>query len=110
MAFAGLWAGWRDPESDEVRRTFSIVTTRANTAVAELHDRMPVVLAPGAWARWLDPGLQDASELFGLFEPSPADDLELFAVAPLVNNVRNNGPELIQPILATVGQTSAGLA
>ena len=111
MAFAGLWAGWHDPESGEVRRTFSIVTTRSNAAVAELHDRMPVVLAPGAWVRWLDPGLADVGELVGFLEPSPPEELELFAVAPLVNSVRNNGPDLIQPMSnAAPRQTSAGLA
>jgi putative SOS response-associated peptidase YedK len=97
LALAGLWAGWPDPESGEVRRTFSIVTTRANPVVAQLHDRMPVALPPASWARWLDPGLQDPEELQVLLEPS-ADDLELFPVASLVNNVRNNGPALIEPL------------
>ena len=44
LALAGLWAGWHDPSIDEVRRTFTIVTTTPNDALAELHDRMPVVL------------------------------------------------------------------
>ena len=44
LALAGLWAGWRDPETEEVRRTFTIVTTTPNDAMADLHDRMPVVL------------------------------------------------------------------
>ena len=56
LALAGLWAGWRDPESDEVRRTFTIVTTTPNDAMADLHDRMPVVLDESMWGQWLVDG------------------------------------------------------
>ncbi len=56
LALAGLWAGWRDPESEEVRRTFTIVTTTPNDAMADLHDRMPVVLEKSLWDRWLIDG------------------------------------------------------
>ena len=53
---AGDWAsGWRDPATETVRRTFTIITTTPNEALADLHDRMPVVLSDDAWARWLDP-------------------------------------------------------
>ena len=55
LAFAGLWATWRDPTTEERRRTFSIVTRAANEAIAPLHDRMPVVVAPEDWALWLTP-------------------------------------------------------
>ncbi len=55
----GLWAGWRDPSSDPesplVVRTFTIVTTTPNDALADLHDRMPVIVPDDAWQRWLDP-------------------------------------------------------
>jgi putative SOS response-associated peptidase YedK len=98
LALAGLWSGWRDPASDTVRRTFTIVTTTPNDAIAGLHDRMPVILAPADWALWLDPALQDVGELHGLLAPSPGEPLEIVAVGQLVNNVRNNGPELIRPL------------
>ncbi len=55
LALAGLWAGWRDPATETVRRTFTIVTTTPNEALADLHDRMPVVIPEDAWDRWLDP-------------------------------------------------------
>lgn len=98
LALAGLWAGWRDPSSGEVRRSFTIVTTRPNELVSVLHDRMPVVLAPGAWENWLDAELRDVGELRGLLEPAPDGELEMFAVGRHVNDVRRNGPELVEPL------------
>jgi putative SOS response-associated peptidase YedK len=97
LALAGLWSGWRHPETEQVIRTFTIVTTTANRALSSVHDRMPVVLAPEHWRRWLDPAMEDTGELTGLLQPAPDDDLVLYPVRPLVNNVRNNGPELIEP-------------
>jgi len=97
MALAGLWAGWRDPLTDASRRTFTIVTTTPNEPIARLHDRMPVILDPAAWALWLDPELTDVGELHGLLRAAPGDPLEIIAVRPLVNNVRNDGPDLILP-------------
>ena len=98
LALAGLWAGWRDPESGDVRRTFTIVTTEANELIASLHDRMPVVLPPESWATWLDPSLVDTGEVLAMLRPAPAEPMELFAVEPLVNNVRNDGPDLVRPL------------
>jgi len=97
LAIAGLWSGWHHPETEQVIRTFTIVTTTANRALASIHDRMPVVLEPKHWARWLDPSLKDTGELIGLLQPAADDELVLYPVRPLVNNVRNNGPELIEP-------------
>jgi len=97
LALAGLWAGWREPDTGAVRRTFSILTTTPNEAVATLHDRMPVVLERETWDRWLDPRPADPSELMGLLAPSEAD-LEIYAVGRDVNDVRRDGPELIARI------------
>ena len=80
-------------------RTFTIVTTRPNEQMAGLHDRMPVVLADDAWATWLDPTLADPGELQGLLEPSDDVELRIWPVSPLVNNVRNDGPELFEPVV-----------
>jgi putative SOS response-associated peptidase YedK len=100
MALAGLWSGWRDPAIDGVRRTFTILTTSPNSLIAPLHDRMPVILDPADWSLWLDPTLDDVGELQGLLHAAPADPLEIVAVSDLVNNVRNDGPELVRPIPA----------
>ncbi len=98
LALAGLWSGWRDPSTDTVRRTFTILTTTPNGPISRLHNRMPVVLDPANWDIWLDPGLVDIGELQGLFRPAPEDPFEIVAVRPLVNNVRNDGPDLIVPL------------
>jgi putative SOS response-associated peptidase YedK len=97
LALAGLWSGWHHPETEQVIRTFTIVTTTANRMLSSIHDRMPVVLAPQDWDLWLDPTNHETEELTGLLQPSAEDELVLFPVRPLVNNVRNNGPELIEP-------------
>ena len=108
LVLAGLWAGWRDPGRDVVVRTFTIVTTRPNEQMAGLHDRMPVVLPESAWDLWLDPELGDPGELQGLFEPTDEVALRIEPVSDLVNNVRNDGPDLIRPIdLAELAHTTA---
>jgi len=99
LAFAGLWAGWHDPETDTVRRTFTIVTTAANELMAPIHDRMPVVIPRDAWAMWLDPDLDDLAELQGLLVPAPEPLLAAYRVDRLVNDVRNDGPALILPMV-----------
>ena len=97
LAIAGLWAGWRDPATDQVRRTFTIVTTTPNETMAPIHDRMPVILADDAWTAWLDPGLA-SGEALGLLEARGEPDLVVRPVSRLVNDVRNDGPELVDPI------------
>jgi len=96
LALAGLWTGRQDPESGVWHRTFTIVTTRPNAFMASIHDRMPVIVPPDAWARWLDPRPADAGELRALLEPRDDWALDAYPVPPLVNNVRNNGPELVE--------------
>jgi putative SOS response-associated peptidase YedK len=98
LAFAGLWSSWRPGPDAATRRTFTIITTRANAAIAPLHDRMPVALAPADWQRWLDPGTPLDGELLALLEPPDPEPYETFPVAALVNSVRNDGPALIEPL------------
>ena len=98
LALAGLWAGWRDPATDTVRRTFTIITTSPNKTLADLHDRMPVVIAQSAWDRWLDTSSGDPGELLGLLVPNEEVALEVYAVRRDVNDVRRDGPELIEPL------------
>ena len=98
LAFAGLWSGWRDKETGEVLRTMTIVTTGANELMAPIHDRMPVVVPPDAWERWLDPALEDIARAPGAPRAGADEGLEAYPVETLVNNVRNNGPELIVPL------------
>jgi len=107
LALAGLWAGWHDPETDAVRRTFTIITTTPNEQLVDLHDRMPVVISEDRWDRWLDPAPPDPSELLGLLVPNEELDLEVYPVERFVNDVRRDGPELIEPlVLAPVPQAA----
>lgn len=98
LALAGLWSGWHDRDTGEVRRTFTIVTTGPNEVMRSIHDRMPVVVPPEAWDRWLDPALPDPGELQGLLVPAPDGSLEAYPVSRAVNDVRNDGPGLIEPL------------
>lgn len=99
LALAGLWSGWRDPESDRVIRTFTIVTTGPNELMRTIHDRMPVVVPPEAWDRWLDPGVGDPAELLGLLVPAPDSGLVAYPVSRRVNDVRNDDPTLVEPLV-----------
>ena len=98
MSFAGLWASWRHPETKDRLLSCSIVTTTPNAVVSALHDRMPVILEEDALARWLDPDFHDVGELMALLRPCAEDALYTYPVSRLVNDVRNDGPELVVPV------------
>jgi putative SOS response-associated peptidase YedK len=104
MAFAALWEVWRDKENPDTEplRTCVIVTTVANQLMKPLHDRMPVILDPADWDTWLDPDT-DLDTLQGLLVPASADDLEAYPISTQVNNVRNDGPALLDPLPAPPG-------
>lgn len=97
LAFAAIWAPWRDPATGDWLLSSAVVTTAANSTVGRLHDRMPVMLDEGAWQRWLDPATTDAELLHHLLEPSENPALDLVAVSPLLNNANNKGAEVIAP-------------
>jgi putative SOS response-associated peptidase YedK len=98
LALAGLWATWRDPDSGEELFTCTILTTSANDLMEPVHHRMPVILAPEDWDSWLDPENTDTEELAKLLAPAPEEMLTLWPVDPAVGNVRNNRPELQEPL------------
>jgi putative SOS response-associated peptidase YedK len=98
LALAGLWAGWKDPSTEQVRRTFTIVTTTPNEAMADLHDRMPVLVPDDAWDRWLQPAPAEPDELLAMLQPTDEIALRIYAVNRYVNDVRRDGPELIEPL------------
>ena len=96
MHFAGLYEQW-EAENEETVNSFTIITTEANKPIEELHDRMPAMLLPEEFDVWLDPENRDTDGLQDLLRPWPDDDIELYRVSQAVNNVRNNGRELIKP-------------
>lgn len=95
LAFAGVWAPWKDPATGIWVLSAAVVTTRANQTVGQLHDRMPVILEPSEWPIWADPEIRDPGLLNDLLRPASDDLLTLTAVSPLVNNANNEGPELL---------------
>ena len=99
LPMAGLWSIWKDPATGAWVPSCSVVTTEASAQVAPIHDRMPVILPPEAWRSWLDPDERDFGYLRGLLAPAPDDALRIDAVSSRVNSVRNNGPDLIAPVV-----------
>ncbi|MDP9073920.1 MAG: SOS response-associated peptidase [Actinomycetota bacterium] len=102
LAMAGLWEVWHDPDrpDEDPLRTCVIITTQANELLAPIHDRMPVVLPPDVWDRWLDPALEDPAALSRLLVPARSEEFEAYPVTTKVNTVANEGPELVEPIPA----------
>ena len=97
IAFAGLYEFWRHGD-DPTLSTCTIITTPSMGALAQVHDRMPLVLPRESWARWLDPAVADPSDLLASWDEAEGEHLELRPVATTVNSVENNGPDLICPV------------
>jgi putative SOS response-associated peptidase YedK len=103
LAFAGLYELWRDKERDgddpeAWLATYTIVTTEAEPGLDVIHERMPFVMPPERWDQWLDPELQDPDTVRALLLPPPPGRFTATAISTRVNNVRNNGPELLEPL------------
>jgi putative SOS response-associated peptidase YedK len=99
LAFAGIWTVWRDPADEDAERIFStaIVTTAATGAMADLHDRVPLILPEGLWADWLTADGRDAPHLLDAAKALGAPRLQATPISTRVNDVRNEGPELLEP-------------
>jgi putative SOS response-associated peptidase YedK len=93
FAFAGLWSIWHAPDGGTLR-SCTILTTEANAAVAELHDRMPIILRRENEAEWIDPGTP-APRLFDLLTGLTPDETAVRPVGPAVNDARYDGPECL---------------
>jgi putative SOS response-associated peptidase YedK len=102
LAMAGLYEIWRDPtraedDPDRFRWTCTVITTAAEDSLGHIHDRMPLMVEHDRWDQWLAPGTEQDS-LLDLLSPAAPGALEAYPVSPLVSNVRNNGPELLEPL------------
>ena len=100
FAIAGLWEQWSRSEGPAIE-SCTLLTTRANERIAPLHDRMPVILEPDDYARWLDPELRDPKPLFDLLRPLASERLELHAVSLRVNDPRHDDPACAAPVAAS---------
>ena len=102
LAMAGLYEIWRDPTkaddaADRFLWTCTVITTDAEDDVGKIHDRMPLMVERERWAAWLDPRT-DKESVLDLLVPAAPGRLEAYPVATMVNAVKNNGPELIEPL------------
>jgi len=97
FAFAALWERWQNPENEEVLQTTTIVTTEANDFMKQLHHRMPVILKPASATRWLS---GDTELLHAVKSATP--NMQAWPVSRTVNNVRNEGADLIDATGATI--------
>jgi putative SOS response-associated peptidase YedK len=93
LAFAGLWDAWKAPDGSWLE-SYSIVTTVANALMAPVHDRMPVILHPRDYDRWMDAEADPAP--LDLLRPYEADSMRAARCNPKVGNTRNNGPEMLE--------------
>jgi putative SOS response-associated peptidase YedK len=102
LAFAGVYELWRDASRDledpaAWLATYAVVTTDAEPGLDRIHDRMPLVLPPDRWDAWLDPAVTEPDDVRALLAPVAPGRFLATPVTPRVNNVRNNGPELVEP-------------
>jgi putative SOS response-associated peptidase YedK len=103
LALAGIYEFWRRPDADPEdpdawTTTMALLTTSAPDDTGRIHDRAPLLLAKENWAAWLDPADTDPQHVLDLLVPAAPGLLEAYPVSTAVNNVRNNGPQLVDPL------------
>ena len=102
LVMAGLYEFWRDPTlptSNAWLTTCTIITTQATDAMGHIHDRMPMTIRRDDWDAWLDPRVTDAEGVRSLMHAPQGAEIRTFMVAPLVTNVRHDGPDLVRPLV-----------
>jgi putative SOS response-associated peptidase YedK len=96
FAFAGLWESWEGPDHSQVE-SCTLLTTEPNNLVAPIHNRMPVILAPADYERWLDLSIQAPESLRPLLAPYPSEAMEAYPVTTHVNSPAHDDPKCIEP-------------
>jgi len=98
FGIAGIWENWKDPKGEWVR-TFAVLTTSANELVGRIHDRMPAILKPENYHRWLgadpDPG--------DLLLPFPSEPMKIWPISPRVNSPDNDDEDLLAEVAVAEG-------
>jgi putative SOS response-associated peptidase YedK len=98
FAFAGLWKRWKEPASGKTVKSFTIITCPPNALCGTIHNRMPVILEPFDYSRWLGETPAGAEELLALLKPFPAERMQAHEIGPRIGNVKNDDAELISRI------------
>ena len=97
FAFAGLWDQWKASDGREIK-TCTILTTQANSLLKDIHHRMPVILKPGDYDLWLDPGVTNPAKVADLLKSFDARQMRKHTVSAAVNKVANDGPECAEEV------------
>jgi len=97
FSMAGIWEKWKNPETEKLIYSFSIITQPPNELLATIHDRMPAILLPDIERQWISPDISTDSAL-DLIQPIDSDLLEAYPVSTRVNKASENDPELIEEI------------
>jgi len=95
FGLAAIWENWKHPETGNHVRTFCILTCPANEMIAAIHDRMPVILPPDAYDRWLSPMEADPRDLLA---PYPSDSMRMWPISTRVNTPRNDTADILEPV------------
>jgi len=104
FAFAGLWESWTDPGGESVE-TCTILTTRTNVLVADVHNRMPVILRVEDYAQWLDPCINNPSLLRACLKPYDPALMKKYPVSSRVNRPENDDDECAQEVPIAITPT-----
>jgi putative SOS response-associated peptidase YedK len=97
FAFAGLWEKWKDKTTGQVLRTYTILTTDPNELMEPIHNRMPVIIPPQEYERWM--ASTDPAHLpVDLLRPYLAEKMKVWKVGKAVGNTRNNDASLFEPL------------
>lgn len=97
FAFAGLWERWQGPNKELVE-TCTILTTKPNSLISDVHDRMPVILASGDYDLWLDPAIKDANRVAGCLRPFDTNLMKKYPVSTRVNRSENDDEECAREV------------
>ena len=96
FGMAGLLEYWQGPQEPVL--SFAVLTTQPNPLMAQIHDRMPVIVKPADYSHWLDTELSDIEALQGMLGPYPERLMEAYPVSRQVNYPKNDGPDLFAPL------------
>jgi len=97
FAFAGLWEYWESPDGSVIE-SCTLLTTKPNDLIAQVHNRMPVIVHPTDYDLWLDPQVQDAGRLQPVLCAFPSAEMDAYAVSRLVNSPKNDEPMCVEPL------------
>lgn len=100
LAFAGLWEIWKDrqaPPDQSDYRSCTIITTEASESLRDIHHRMPVILKPEAYEKWLDPQNQDVHQIESILQTNIVREFKRYPVSKRINRIQNNSADNIEP-------------